>query len=253
MRQDGRRLHDSRLRRFVRSGLFVLAITVAVPAAAQASEMAALAVEIGRTAVVMHHHKVNPRTIEPTRVIINHQGDICHFQVVMVWSSGTFGGQIGSTPRRAVVYGSLVNRSDIRRLFDLEYIEAPDKPWIGCDNAPKVITYWNTKFVREGTLSPDRELGQPLHRSMHPLPDCETCPPSAEVHVSRDSSNEIVFEGDALAQLIGTSRDVQLVSGGDHIECDSSWFRCPRIRTGRKSSVITAVAIPADTSLSAHR
>jgi len=222
----------------------VALLGLSVPALADASEMAALAVEIGRTAVAMHHHAINPRRVQPTRVIINHQGDVCHFEAVMVWTSGTFGAQLGHTPRRAVIYGSLINRSDIRRLYDLEYVEAPDRPCIGCDQSPKVITYWNTVFARLDTLSPARELGQPLHRSMHPLPACENCPPAdflppAPQHAARPfpTEGEEVLEGQALAAAIGEKSPVVL-AGAESSDRDS-WFTMPRIRTGRKPGTVT--------------
>jgi hypothetical protein len=185
------------------------AAILALPDQTPASEMAALAVEIGRTSVAMHHHAVNPRSIQPVRVIINHQGDVCHFQAIMVWRSGFFGAQVGSTPRRAVVYGTLLNRADLRRLYDLDYVEAPDRPCLGCDNAARTITYWNTRFARDDTLAPARELGQPLHRSMHPCPPCEVgCPadiPPVQGVVdplSKRTSEDEVYEGESLSALI---------------------------------------------------
>jgi hypothetical protein len=192
--------------------------------------MAALAVEIGRTSVAMHHHAVNPRSIEPVRVIINHQGDVCHFQAIMVWRSGFFGAQVGSIPRRAVIYGTLLNRADIRRLYDLDYVEAPDRPCLGCDNAAKTITYWNTRFARDDTLAPARELGQPLHRSMHPCSPCEVgCPagiPPIEgaQSVLKRSSEEEVYEGDALTALLDRrgSRGARQVSYGQPSKGDSA-------------------------------
>jgi len=231
--------------RWIMPGRLALVVTfVTLPAIAGASEMAALAVEIGRTTVAMHHHAVNPRTIQPARVVINHQGDLCHFEAVMVWTSGTFGGQVCSTPRRGVIYGSLINRSDLRRLMDLEYVEAPDRPYIGCDNAPKVITYWNTVFARQDTLSPPRELGQPLHRSMHPQPVCEvcpTCPPAIEVEREQarrpfPKEGDEVLEGDALTRVLNRERSVQLVGAQSKQESKFSWMQMPRLRTGRKSA-----------------
>jgi hypothetical protein len=213
-----------------------------LPASSQASEMASLAVEIGRTAVAMHHGGVNPRSIEPTRVIINHQGDVCHFEAIMVWTSGPFGGQIGGTPRRAFVYGSLVNRADLRRLFDLDYVEAPDRPCLGCDNAPLVITYWNTVFARQDTLSPMRELGQPLHRSQHPV--CESCPP-VEPQSRRPfpTEGEEVIEGEALAAI---ARDGSLRSGRSPSRSLGSLMRL------RPSQQSTAAASEPVVSLTAH-
>ena len=217
---------------------------VTLPTMAGASEMAALAAEIGRTAVAMQHHAVNPRTILPVRVVINHQGDLCHFEAVMVWTSGPFGGQVCSTPRRGVVYGSLINRSDLRRLMDLEYVEAPDRPYIGCDDAPKVITYWNTVIARQDTLSPPRELGQPLHRSMHPQPVCEvcpTCPPviQAEGEQARrpfPKDGEEVLEGDALTRVLNRGRSVQLVGAQSSQESKVSRFQMAKLLSGRKSA-----------------
>ncbi len=246
---DGRQQHR---RTVISVAAFLAAATTLMSAdTVRASELAALAVEIGRTAVAMHHGAVNPRSIQPTEVTINHQGDICHFQAVMVWRMGTFGAQIGATPRRAVIYGSLINRADLRRLMDLEYVEAPDRPAICCDNAPKVITYWNTVFARHDTLSPMRELGQPLHRSLHPESECELCPsPAGDViphsapetilpggqGQARPFPKDEVYTGDDLARLLRKDTQFQRASAEEPVSAAHSRFSLPRIRTGRKPS-----------------
>jgi hypothetical protein len=145
----------------------------------------------------------------------------------MVWRSGPFGMQCGSTPRRAVIYGSIVNRADLRRLYDLDYVEAPDKPCLGCDQSPNVITYWNTVFGRLDTLAPARELGQPLHRSQHPCPQCNVCPAGVNGPVenvveppvtgaAKPFPSDETYEGHALTDLMRRHPRVQLTSA-EHI------------------------------------
>ncbi len=247
----------SRARRQNGAAIALAMLSASFAAVADASEMASLAVEIARTAVVMHHHAINPRSVQPTRVTINHQGDVCHFEAIVVWTSGPFGAQLGSTPRRAVVYGSLVNRSELRRLFDLEYVEAPDRPWIGCDNSPKVISYWNSVFARGDTMAMPRELGQPLHRSMQPQLDCEHCPheplptddapPQAARPASADGQE--ILEGQALAEVLNRDRSVRSAGAETTAASRTSWRGLPPIRTGRRPAngpSETAIAIPAD-------
>lgn len=150
-------------------GLLFVTLGVLAGQPANGSEIATLAAEIGRTSVMLHHRCLNPARIKATEIHVNHQGDITHFRALMVWSTGRW----HPTWHRAAVYGSLVNRADLRRLVDIDYTEGADIPWLCHDHAPEVLSYWNTRFSRDDTLLPLREIGQPLDGSMNASPDCE--------------------------------------------------------------------------------
>lgn len=138
---------------------------------AKASEMQQLAVDLGVSAVLAHHPHVDADEIDVLDVAVNHQGDVAHVRVTLAWKCGPL-------RRTALLYATMVNRADLRRLYDMEYTDNLCRPHLGCDRTAELITQWNTQFACEDTMRMPRELGQPLDGSGNlRLPVWETVTP----------------------------------------------------------------------------
>ena len=130
-------------------------------------ELAALAVDIARRTLLAQHPHTAKSVIYTAEIMVRPQGDVTHLYARLIWMKHPR----GHRSYHSEVFATLVNVTETRRVFDLDYKDNCGVPFHNFGRAPEIISMINDDLKQRDkfgmphpSVGPDLEYLAPRTR-----------------------------------------------------------------------------------------